>query len=68
MRVFWVSGHLLIQFENGVPQILLLCSVVFKQHAVIPVEGSLPPSLRMVRKGPSCIVGLLLPWSQKPYK
>ena len=43
MRFFWVSGHLPSQSENRVAQILLLCSVVFVVHAVIPVEGSLPP-------------------------
>ena len=42
-RVFSrVSGHLPTQSESGVAQILLLCSVVFVLHAVIPVERSLP--------------------------
>ena len=34
--------------ENGVAQILHMCSVVFEQHAVIPVEGSLPPETNAV--------------------
>ena len=29
--------------QNGVAQILHLCSVVFEQHGLIPVEGSCPP-------------------------
>ena len=44
MRVFfWGYGHLPTRSENGVAQIMLLYSVVFEQHAVIPVEESLPP-------------------------
>ena len=36
VRFLCVSGHLATQSENGVAQLLLLCSVVFEQHAVIP--------------------------------
>ena len=36
-RFFLVSGHLPMLSHIGVA-----CSVVFEQHAVIPVEGSLP--------------------------
>ena len=43
MCVFWVSGHLPMLSENGVAQILHIRSLVFEQHAVVPVEGSLPP-------------------------
>ena len=51
MRVFWgggVCGHLPTRSENGVAQIMLLYSVVFQQHAVIPVEESLPPETNAV--------------------
>ena len=48
MRVFGVSGHLPMFSENGVAQILQMCSVVFGQHAVIPLEGSLPPETNAV--------------------
>ena len=48
MRVFGVSGHLPMLPENGVAQILQMCSVVFEQHAVVPVEGTLPPETNAV--------------------
>ena len=46
MRVFcgfWSSADVT---ENGVAQILQMCSVVFEKHAVIP--GSLPPETNAV--------------------
>ena len=48
-RFLWVSGHLPTQSKNGVAQMQLLSSVVvFVLHAVIPVEGSLPPETNAV--------------------
>ena len=40
------SGHLPVLSENGVVQILHMCSVVYERHAVNPEEGSLPPELQ----------------------
>ena len=47
-RFFGGSGHLPMLSHMGVAQILHMCSAVFEQHAVIPVEGSFPPETNAV--------------------
>ena len=54
---WWFSGHLPMLSGNGVAQILHMCSVVFEQHAVIPVEGSVPPEVLQ-----SASFGLTITW------
>ena len=47
-RFLGSSGHLPMLSESGVAQTPHMCSVVFEQHAVIPVEGSSPPETNAV--------------------